>query len=106
MSAHELKCVPPFWARVADKSKNFEVRRYDRDYQVGDRLVLREWIPDARHIGAGKYTGGVAAADITYVLPAVMFRLGLSEGYCVLALGEVTVTSWPADSGEVTDERG
>lgn len=41
---HELKCVPPYFARVLDGTKTFEVRRDDgRGFAAGDQLWLREW---------------------------------------------------------------
>ena len=38
---HELKCAPDYFARLADGSKTFEIRKDDRGYQAGDELVLR-----------------------------------------------------------------
>lgn len=43
---HELKCHPQYFARLADGSKTFEIRRNDRGYQAGDELLLRIWDPD------------------------------------------------------------
>lgn len=40
---HELKIRPEFYLRVATGQKSFEIRKNDRDYQVGDVLILREW---------------------------------------------------------------
>lgn len=42
---HELKIHPQFFCRVADGTKTFEVRNNDRDFQPGDRIILREWDP-------------------------------------------------------------
>lgn len=39
---HDLKILPRYFDAVEDGSKPFEVRRNDRDYQVGDILLLRE----------------------------------------------------------------
>lgn len=42
---HELKTWSPFFEAIANEEKTFEVRRNDRDFQVGDILLLREWDP-------------------------------------------------------------
>lgn len=42
---HELKVWPDYFARLADGSKTFEVRKDDRGFQAGDELLLREWDP-------------------------------------------------------------
>lgn len=42
---HELKIWPQYYARVANGSKTFEIRHNDRDYQSGDKVILREWDP-------------------------------------------------------------
>ena len=44
---HELKIWPEPFAAVRDGRKRYEVRRNDRDYRVGDVLVLNEYIPCA-----------------------------------------------------------
>lgn len=50
---HVLKTHPQYLADVISGSKNFEVRRDDRGFAIGDTLELVEWpIPDAhcRHL--------------------------------------------------------
>jgi hypothetical protein len=51
MAEHTLKCWPSFFADVADGSKTFEVRRNDRNFQVGDTLRLLEYVPDYDYTG-------------------------------------------------------
>lgn len=57
---HELKIIPPFYDDVKSGVKTFEVRRNDRNFQVGDLLHLKEWMPCIQCAGAGSLpmTGG------------------------------------------------
>ncbi len=49
---HELKTWPRFFQASKIGLKNFEYRLNDRDFNVGDELVLKEWNPVAQ-----EYTG-------------------------------------------------
>ena len=79
---HELKIYPKWFADVASGKKNFEVRRYDRDYSVGDELVLKEWTKK------GGYTGRTVIRTIEYILGGDA-AYGIDEEYCVLGLKEL-----------------
>lgn len=43
MTRHILKTLPHYFWPVCWGHKTFEIRRNDRDFQVGDILILREW---------------------------------------------------------------
>lgn len=43
---HELKIWPQFYKLVAEGSKTFEVRKNDRDFQVGDEVKLKYFDPE------------------------------------------------------------
>jgi hypothetical protein len=79
---HELKTLPPYFEAVAHGDKNFEVRRNDRGFQTGDRVVLREYDP-----ASYGYSGREIRARIAYILPGD--GVGLQAGYCVLGLANV-----------------
>ncbi len=80
---HELKILPQYFQAVWDGNKNFELRKNDRDYKVGDYLVLREYS------GAG-YTGSFLKVVITYILKDCP-EYGLNKDYCILG---IRLTSW------------
>lgn len=84
---HDLKCWPDYFGDVLDGSKNFEVRKYDRKYAVGDKLVLREWEPSTQ-----SYTGRECHRWIGYLMTGIGNvgvigpAKGISSGYVVLGL--------------------
>ncbi len=63
MSNHDLKTWPEYFAALWNDSKTFEVRKADRDFQVGDTLTLREYDPKKN-----EYTGRAALRTVTYIL--------------------------------------
>ncbi|MCI5119744.1 MAG: DUF3850 domain-containing protein [Candidatus Electrothrix sp. AUS4] len=78
MKIHELKIHPVFFEDAKTLKKNFEVRKNDRSYSVGDVIFLREWHPD------GYFTGRVTVGrEIRYILSSSEF---LQPGYVVLGL--------------------
>ncbi|SDD27916.1 protein of unknown function [Paenibacillus sp. UNCCL117] len=62
MKEHRLKTWPEYFQAVVDGSKTFEIRENDRDYQVGDNLLLLEWDPKVE-----KYTGDLISRKVTYM---------------------------------------
>jgi len=40
---HELKILPEWFEQVITGAKRFECRKNDRNYQIGDVLILKEW---------------------------------------------------------------
>jgi hypothetical protein len=102
---HDLKTWPEYYKDVAAGVKTFELRRSDRNYQVGDTLLLREFAPcktcsgrgtmptwaDYKMSSYGKccaaphgtYTGNSVTAAVAYVLERGPF---LTPGYCAMAI--------------------
>lgn len=76
---HKLKLAKMFFEDVRLGRKSFELRKNDRDYQIGDILELRE-------MDNGEPTGRVIEKEITYILEGFA---GLKEGYCILALADI-----------------
>ena len=89
---HELKCHPEPFQAVKRNEKNFEFRRDDRDYRVGDELHLLEWLPgDTEHfVSAGAivrreigYTGDECHRRVDYIIRE---GFGIPEGYCIMSI--------------------
>ena len=72
---HKLKLWPEYFAAVADGRKTFEIRKNDRDYQVGDMLLLQEFAPDEG------FTGRVLDRKITYITDFAQ-----QDGYVVMGI--------------------
>lgn len=77
LNCHDLKLWPQFFPALARGEKTFEIRKNDRNFQVGDGLRLREWDPVEE-----RYTGREVQAEISYVLSG----WGLEEGFVCLGL--------------------
>lgn len=75
MKKHEIKILPQYFQPVIAGVKTFELRKDDRDYQVGDLVKMREWDGNA-------YTGGKIVVDIKYILRDCP-EYGLMDGYCI-----------------------
>ena len=76
---HELKTWPEYFQEVFISHKMFEVRKCDRDFQLGDILILKEWNPVTED-----YTGRKLARTVTYILHGPQF--GIEDGYCVMSI--------------------
>lgn len=96
---HELKTWPREWDAVAVGEKTFEVRsNVDRDFGVGDTLILRKWDPGSpAYVGVGKGAyvyGSTAVADsekastINATVTSILHggRFGLPPGVCVMSI--------------------
>ena len=59
---HSLKTWPRYFKAVVSGKKTFEVRANDRCFRVGEKVVLREWMPRAK-----RYTGKRAIVKILYL---------------------------------------
>lgn len=109
---HELKTWPEFFRATLDGTKKFELRRNDRDYRVGDQLLLKEWNPQAgvcldiarpeEHGSAlgpptGGYTGREVLVRVDYIMDSqqvdeIMLKIGdtRSPGYVIMSISLVS----------------
>jgi hypothetical protein len=96
---HELKSWPEFFNPVFTGIKNFELRKNDRNFVVGDVIVLREWQPAKGFEDGGVYTGRECRRRISYILEGLGVGAmqgvikpywGLDRGYVILGLMDTT----------------
>lgn len=73
---HEIKIAAMYYEDVVRGKKSFELRKNDRGYKQGDKLIMLEFKD-------GKHTGRIINADVTYMLEDYT---GLAEGYCILGI--------------------
>lgn len=74
---HEIKVLPDYFKEVIAGNKNFELRLNDRDYKVGDTVILLEWSTSTG------YTGRKSdELKLTYVLTE---HDGIWPGWCIFS---------------------
>lgn len=78
MTEHRVKCWPEYFLDIGDGTMTFNLRKNDRDYQVGDTIVFEEF----RH-RVGEYTGETITCRVGYILKNFD---GLMPGYVILGL--------------------
>ncbi len=88
MKHHELKTdKEPFNASWWGW-KQYEIRKNDRDFRVGDQLSLRETVYSGEEMRNGKplkYTGRCLGREIM----EVRTNYGLKDGWCILGVNVV-----------------
>lgn len=84
---HQIKIAPCYFREVAEGIKTFEIRKNDRNYQQGDKLILQEYNGVLK-----KYTGREIVCDVPYIY--IGGGLGLDKDYCILSITNVKVTDW------------
>jgi hypothetical protein len=85
---HELKTWPEHFQAVVEGKKRAEVRVMDRDFQVGDHLVLNEWQPPKEPApGMRVLEGHSTGRQVYVVITHIHTGLGMAEGYAMLSFG-------------------
>lgn len=62
MKTHILKSWPVYFNEIWRGKKTFEIRKNDRGFKIGDRVVLKEFL-----YGQEVYTGREIIAEIIYI---------------------------------------
>ena len=73
-----LKSEPEYFKQIIAGEKTFEVRRNDRNYQVGQDIILQEYDPTNK-----AYTGAEWHGKITHILDNERF---CKKGFCILSI--------------------
>lgn len=82
---HNLKIETQFFKDVNSGLRQFEVRKNDRNFEVGDTLILEEFDPNTN-----KYLRGWIPKLITHKLDDTRF---VKEGFIILSLKDIDVSS-------------
>jgi len=81
---HNLKIWPVWFAAISSGKLTHNVRKNDRDFRIGDLIMLEEFRP-----GTGEYTGNTIKKRISHIAYGGALDPmgdGIQEGYCVLSL--------------------
>lgn len=86
MTTHTAKSWTHFFQAIKAGQKTHDLRdMIDRDYAIGDILVLKEFDPFL-----GAYTGDECRCEITYITsnntPCAFSSSVLQKDYCILSL--------------------
>jgi hypothetical protein len=86
---HILKCWPQFFEAILAGFKTHDLRRSDdRDFRVGDTILLREFDPNSE-----TFTGRSFRVKITYITsadqPCALSTRALHPDYCILSIRRV-----------------
>lgn len=93
---HILKTWPEQWAAVYDERKTFELRLKDRDFMIGDYLILARFEPTGQTGPDGKSLGKFSQSFIiTKVTQILEAWEGLHAGYCIMSIKRLDRRLYP-----------
>lgn len=82
---HVLKTWPSFFKALQTGEKTFELKKNDRDFKVGDTLLLQEFNPRAEP--TKQYTGEELEFTITYILGGhQVVDFGLERDFVIMGI--------------------
>ena len=92
MKIHKLKTDPFVFQASWDGLRPWEIRNNDRDYQVGDSLVLEETRYTGEQMKTGEwpleYTGRKLLVEVEFILAGPVY--GLQEGWVIMSCLEIS----------------
>ena len=81
---HHLNCTHECFEKMLLGVQNFDFRRNDRDFKVGDELVQHELDEVSLINDPVQFTGRTFTAKVMYVLYGPAY--GVPERHCIMAL--------------------
>lgn len=87
MKIHELKTWPSYFHDIAAGQKTFEYRKNDRDFQINDLLLLKEFDPNRGE--KGEYLGGEMLVMVTRIYSGS--ELGIPKDYVIMQIKRLKV---------------
>jgi ASC-1-like (ASCH) protein len=104
---HELKTLTKYFHAVVSGNKNFELRKNDRDFKVGDILMLKEFNLQEKYepVEGEKayFSGKKVLRQITYIFKDITESMGLSKDYVILGIKPIdndAELEWKSDMNE------
>jgi hypothetical protein len=87
MKTHELKTDTSVFYAVMDDEKKFEIRFNDRDFKVGDKLLLRRTKYTGAEMKQGKplvFEMDIITVIVTHILESPVY--GLQDGWVIMSI--------------------
>ena len=82
---HRLKSWPVFFQAIVNGARTHELRRNDRNYKIGDKLVLCEF-----DLTKSEFTGASCELEITSITsaeePCAVSEEALNRNFCILSI--------------------
>ena len=95
---HELKTDSDVFQALLRGNKTYEIRKDDRGFSVGDKLLLRETAFTGAEMACGmplEYTGLTDTRKVTHILRGP--RFGLEEGWVIMSVENPRIAQLEAD---------
>jgi len=87
MTVHELKTDDTVFQAVWRGDKTYEIRVNDRDYKIGDQLVLMETVYPGKAMKKNApllFSGRQIVAVVTHILYGPVY--GLAQDWCIMSI--------------------
>jgi uncharacterized protein YjbK len=83
MKHHYIKIWQEYVSDITNRKKTFEIRFNDRDYQVGDILIMAEYNRFMK-----SFTGYIIQCEVKYIFNNTDF--GLKEGFVAMSINVIS----------------